>query len=169
MFLFASIGTPKLSVRKFDDLISCAKALHDLGPQYVLLKGDQLPLNGDYEVPVLNNDKQVVVDVLYDGTEVSLIKTAYVVAAPKEAKYALACMLSTSETMISTNNNHHQPQSLRILPLGTLCHQPFRRPTATSKLVSVREMALSTTFTLHILFHSPRTLCPLSLLEPLAH
>ena len=93
-------------IDNLDDLIGLAKELHSLGPEYVLLKGDLRPLTRNLEVPDRGFDKAVVVNVLYDGIDVSIIKTAHVViGAPQGAGCALACMSSTSETVISSNNN----------------------------------------------------------------
>lgn len=121
--LFENAGASKPNIRNLDDLIRCAKALHSLGPQYILLKGGQLPLNGNLEVPNYDIDKRVIVDVLSDGTDVSLFKTSFVVTGlPQGTRYALARTLSTSEAMVSQNNDRPQLQSLRISPLGTPYH-----------------------------------------------
>ncbi|KAF6227586.1 hypothetical protein HO173_012115 [Letharia columbiana] len=74
-----------------------AKALHSLGPDFVLLKGGQLPLTANLDVPKHDSDKQVIVDVLYDGTDVSLIKTAYVGASlPLGVEYAFASAIASN-------------------------------------------------------------------------
>lgn len=65
-------------IRSLDDLVHLAKVLHSLGPGYVFLRGGHLPLTRNLEVPKYDIDKEVIVDVLYDGTDVSLIKTAYI-------------------------------------------------------------------------------------------
>ena len=105
-------------VRNLDDLIRLAKALFRLGPQYVLLKGDQLPLTSNLEVPKSDLDKQIIVAVSYDGTDVSLIKTAYVaMGIPLGSDYALARRSSTPQTMIPPDTDYSQLQSLRISPL----------------------------------------------------
>ncbi|KAF6219465.1 hypothetical protein HO133_003932 [Letharia lupina] len=84
-------------VRNLDDLTHLAKALHSLGPDFVLLKGGQLPLTGNLDVPKHDSDKQVIVDVLYDGTDVSLIKTAYVGASlPLGVEYAFASAIASN-------------------------------------------------------------------------
>ena len=125
----------KPEIRTLDDLIHLTEALYSLGPEYVLLKGDQLPLTGNLEVPRDDSDRQIVVNFLYDGTDVSLIKTAYTVPnTPRRSRYALACMLSTSENMILPTKNCSQLQSLRISPLETPRCQPLKRLADTSKL-----------------------------------
>ena len=125
----------KPEIRTLDDLIHLTEALYSLGPEYVLLKGDQLPLTGNLEVPRDDSDRQFIVNFLHDGTDVSLIKTAYTVTStPRRSGYALACMLSTSESMIIPTNNCSQLQSLRISPLETPRCQPLKRLADTSKL-----------------------------------
>lgn len=110
-------------IRNLDDLTRLAKALHSLGPDFVLLKGGQLPLTANLDVPKHDSDKQVIVDVLYEGTDVSLIKTAYVGRGlPLGPEYAFACMLSTSETMstpniefLSCNRFESRPRGCRVV------------------------------------------------------
>lgn len=109
-------------IRNLDNLIHVAKELHSLGPRYVLLKGGHLPLTEKLEVPKSGLDKQIIVDVLYDGTDISLIKTAYdVTGIPLGGGYAFACKFSASEAMIFPNSDCHQLQSLPISLLGTRC------------------------------------------------
>lgn len=123
VLLFQNVGASKPNIRSLDDLMHCAKALHSLGPQYILLKGGQLPLNGNLKVPNYDIDKRVIVDVLSDGTDVRLFKTSFVVTGlPQGTRYALARTLSTSEAMVSQTNDRPQLQSLRISPLGTTYH-----------------------------------------------
>lgn len=84
-------------IRNLDDLIHVAKVLHSLGPQYVLLKGGYLPLTANLEVPKSDLDKHFIVDVLYDGTNVRLIKTAYdVTGMPLGAGYAFGSAIASN-------------------------------------------------------------------------
>lgn len=53
-----------------DDLISIAKAVHLLGPDYVLIKGGHLPLKEDGTIDVREAEQELVVDVLYGNGEV---------------------------------------------------------------------------------------------------
>ena len=83
-----------VDVRNLDNLIDLAKALHSLGAQNVLLRGDRLPLTETLEIPKSGFDKQLIVDVLYDGKDSSLIKTKYVeMGSSQKARSALACTL----------------------------------------------------------------------------
>ena len=62
----------------FDDVVDIAKAVHRLGPKYVLLKGGHLPLTKDCKISSRDADKQTVVDILYDGTTTTLIESDYI-------------------------------------------------------------------------------------------
>ena len=90
------------NVRNLDDLVHLAKTLHSHGPRYVLLKGGHLPLTQSLEVPSSDSDKEIIVDVLYDGTDVSLFKTPYITSEmPRGAGHAFAGMLSILEAIVS--------------------------------------------------------------------
>ena len=60
-----------------DDLISIAKTIRVLGPQYVLVKGGHLPFKKDGTVAVNEEEKELVVDVLCGNDEVTRIDSAY--------------------------------------------------------------------------------------------
>ena len=88
-------------IRSLDDLVNLAKALHSLGPGYVLLRGTHLPLTRNFEVPRYDIDKEVIVDVVYNGTDVSLIKTAYInTEFLRGAGSVFACMFLTPEAAV---------------------------------------------------------------------
>lgn len=92
-------GSSQRVVSNLDDLISLAKALHDLGPEYVLLKGDGLSMTGNPEVAECGFDKEGIVNVLYDGMDVSIFKTAPIaLGAQQGAGCAIACMSSIPES-----------------------------------------------------------------------
>ena len=94
------------NVRNLDDLVRLAKTLHSHGPQYILLKGGHLPLTQSLGVPNSDSDKQIIVDVLYDGTDVSLFKTPYFTSEmPLGAGNAFAGMLSILEAIVYRNND----------------------------------------------------------------
>lgn len=53
-----------------EDLIDVAKAVQSLGPRYVLLKGGHLPLKRDGTVATINEEKELIINILYgDGEE----------------------------------------------------------------------------------------------------
>ena len=109
-------------VSNLDDLICLTKALHGLGPEYVLVKGNGLPLIGSLEAPECRFNKELVVNVLYDGIDVSVFKTAHAaLRTPQVAGCALACMPSIPEAVIFPNSKCVQLQSPRTSPLETPC------------------------------------------------
>lgn len=60
-----------------EDLKKLAQSLHKLGPDAVLLKGGHIPLTVDYRRPTSEEERCVVVDVLFDGKEFLLVETRY--------------------------------------------------------------------------------------------
>ena len=94
------------NVRNFDDLVRLAKTLHSHGPRYILVKGGHSPLTQSLEVPNSDSDEKIIVDVLYDGTDISLFKTPCITPkVPVRAGRAFAGMLSILETIISRSND----------------------------------------------------------------
>ncbi|KAK2813611.1 hypothetical protein FQN50_000006 [Emmonsiellopsis sp. PD_5] len=60
-----------------EDAIQLAKQIHKLGSKYVLLKGGHLPLTANFQKPANDQEAAKVVDVLYDGEEVTLFENAF--------------------------------------------------------------------------------------------
>lgn len=54
-----------------------AKQVHGLGPKAVLLKGGHIPLTSDYTTPRSQDDASLVVDILYDGSDYTLVEADY--------------------------------------------------------------------------------------------
>ncbi|PGH27064.1 phosphomethylpyrimidine kinase [Polytolypa hystricis UAMH7299] len=65
------------SPQSLDEAIQLAKQLFSLGPKYVLLKGGHLPLTAEYTTAGNNRDASIVVDVLYDGKDVTLFESEF--------------------------------------------------------------------------------------------
>ncbi|KAI9846499.1 MAG: hypothetical protein M1837_003919 [Sclerophora amabilis] len=63
--------------KSLDDFIEIAKAVHRLGPKYVLLKGGHQPFTKDGLVSKEAADRHTVIDILYGNDEMTLIETAY--------------------------------------------------------------------------------------------
>ncbi|KAL3474879.1 DNA polymerase family B-domain-containing protein [Aspergillus californicus] len=61
-------------------LIDLAKQVSSLGPKAVLLKGGHLPLTKDHKAARSPEEALRVVDVLYDGDEVTLFETDFLVS-----------------------------------------------------------------------------------------
>jgi hydroxymethylpyrimidine kinase/phosphomethylpyrimidine kinase len=60
-----------------EDIIKLAKAIHRLGPQYVLLKGGHLPLNRNRAVSQNDAERHIVLNVLFGDGQAHLIETPY--------------------------------------------------------------------------------------------
>lgn len=60
-----------------DEAKALAKQVHELGPKAVLLKGGHIPLARDYSKPSSKADASIVVDILYDGSDYSLVEAEY--------------------------------------------------------------------------------------------
>lgn len=77
-----------------DDLISMAKAVQALGPKYVLVKGGHLPLTKNRTVAVEEDEKELMVDILYGNDEVFQFETLYQKSKNTHGTgCSLACML----------------------------------------------------------------------------
>lgn len=99
-------GSSQRVVSNLDDLVCLAKALHNLGPEYVLLKGDRLSMTGNLEAPECGFDKGGIINILYDGIDISIFNTAHVASgAPQGAGCAIACISSIPEPSIFAAGN----------------------------------------------------------------
>lgn len=75
--LLSDAGLPSKDPRNVDDLIEIAKSVQSLGPQYVLVKGGHLPLNKDGTIAQNEEEKSLMVDILFGEGEVTRIETPY--------------------------------------------------------------------------------------------
>lgn len=92
--LLSFAGVPANDIRTMDDLVAIAKAVQTLGPQYVLLKGGHLPLTRNRLVPTKDTEKQVVVDILYDGENTTVFESDFIISKNTHGTgCSLACTL----------------------------------------------------------------------------
>lgn len=61
-----------------DDIKALALKVHELGPRVVLVKGGHTALNKVYKKPRGEEEPSLIVDVLYDGTQFTLIESKYI-------------------------------------------------------------------------------------------
>lgn len=61
-------------------MVQLAKQICSLGSKGVLLKGGHLPLTKDHKTAQNQEDACIVVDVLYDGEEVTLFETDFLIS-----------------------------------------------------------------------------------------
>lgn len=64
--------------KNLDDVIQLAKQLQTLGPKNVLLKGGHLPLTAERQIPTRPEDASIVIDVLWDGSEVTIFQSDFI-------------------------------------------------------------------------------------------
>lgn len=60
-----------------NDLKVLAQKIHNMGPKVVLLKGGHIPLTKAYKKPRGQEQPFLVIDVLYDGTDYTLMESEY--------------------------------------------------------------------------------------------
>jgi hydroxymethylpyrimidine/phosphomethylpyrimidine kinase len=75
--LLSDAGKPAEDPRNVDDLIEIAKSVQSLGPRYVLVKGGHLPFKKDGSVANTDEERELVIDILYGDGGVTRIETAY--------------------------------------------------------------------------------------------
>lgn len=75
--LLRSQGVPFKEPETVHDIVDMAKAIQGLGPKYVLLKGGHLPLTSDRRVSNGDNDRKIVLNVLYGEGKTTLIESEY--------------------------------------------------------------------------------------------
>ena len=71
----AQIGTK--DPQNVDDLIEIAKSVQTLGPKYVLVKGGHVPFKKDGSVAHTEEEKALIVDILFGEGKVTRIETSY--------------------------------------------------------------------------------------------
>ncbi|RAK99131.1 DNA-directed DNA polymerase alpha catalytic subunit POL1 [Aspergillus ibericus CBS 121593] len=81
-------------------IVQLAKQICSLGPKGVLLKGGHLPLTSDNRTAQNTDEASKVIDVLYDGQEVTLFETDYLVS---KNTHGTGCSLASA---ISANLAH---------------------------------------------------------------
>jgi hydroxymethylpyrimidine/phosphomethylpyrimidine kinase len=75
--LLADAGYGHLAIESVRDLEIIARTVHSLGPRWVLIKGGHCPFRKDGSVAKSDGEKDIVVDILFGGTEVVKIETPY--------------------------------------------------------------------------------------------
>ncbi|PQE22205.1 putative thiamine biosynthesis thi-4 protein [Rutstroemia sp. NJR-2017a WRK4] len=75
--LLEDAGYPVEDPKTLDGLKNIARALQSLGPKYVLVKGGHLPFRRDGTVATTEEEKEVMIDILYGEGEITQIETGY--------------------------------------------------------------------------------------------
>lgn len=78
--LLKDAGVDAPEPANLESLVELAKRVCSLGPKGVLLKGGHLPLTKNHRTAHNQQDAAIVIDVLYDGEDVTLFETDYLVS-----------------------------------------------------------------------------------------
>lgn len=78
--LLKESGVDVQDPESLEGLIQLAKKVSELGPKGVLLKGGHLPLTKEHRTAQNQQEASIVVDVLFDGENVTLFETDYLVS-----------------------------------------------------------------------------------------
>ncbi len=89
--LLQNAGLEAPETNSLDDIVNIAKDVQSLGPRYVLVKGGHLPLTKDGHISKEEADRHTIVDVLYDGREVTIYQTDYI---PSKNTHGTGCSLA---------------------------------------------------------------------------
>lgn len=94
-------GRPVGDPQSVDDIVSMARAVRELGPKNVLLKGGHVPLTKDGVVPTGEADRQIVLNVLVGEGKDVIFETAYLKSSNTHGtgcslacKYSFLCFVS---------------------------------------------------------------------------
>lgn len=70
-------GRPPIDVKDLEGMKRLASAVHELGPEYVLVKGGHLPLTSERKVASSDEDKVLIVNVLVGENVSEVIEFSY--------------------------------------------------------------------------------------------
>ncbi|KAL5412950.1 hypothetical protein PMIN03_004020 [Paraphaeosphaeria minitans] len=105
--LLKTAGKKLDSPESVDDIINIAKAIKELGPKYVLVKGGHLPMTSGRLLPKDEAEKHIVLNVLVgDEDDVTIMETAYLKSRNTHGTgcslaSAIACNLASGMDMKS--------------------------------------------------------------------
>lgn len=118
LLLLEESGTKIDDIKDLDGMKRLAKAVAEMGPKSVLIKGGHIPLKKNYEVATTDDEKEVLVNVLYTDGDFCVFESKYQVARNTHGTgCSLACMYYVFAT-IDERLNDSQPQSPVMLPMG---------------------------------------------------
>lgn len=67
-------------IKDLDGMKQLAKSVAQLGPKNVLIKGGHIPLKENFEIATTDDEKQVLVNVLYADGEFHIFQSKYQIA-----------------------------------------------------------------------------------------
>lgn len=80
LLLLEESGNKVDDIKDLDGMKQLAKAVAGLGPKSVLIKGGHIPLKENYEVATTDDEKEVLVNVLYTDDNFCVFESKYQVA-----------------------------------------------------------------------------------------
>jgi hydroxymethylpyrimidine/phosphomethylpyrimidine kinase len=80
LLLLEATGHKVEDIRDLDGMKQLAKAVSELGPKSVLIKGGHIPLKKNYTVATTDDEKEVLINVLYTGGDFCIFESNYQVA-----------------------------------------------------------------------------------------
>lgn len=93
ILLLQGSGVDANNPENLEDAIQIAKQIHTLGPKYVLLKGGHLPLTSSFQKVTTDQQASKVVDVLYDGENVTLFENEFLTS---QNTHGTGCSLASA-------------------------------------------------------------------------
>ena len=115
----ANIDVPKTT--KLDDVVGLAKGLHTLGPRFILVKGGHLAFAKTDSSSHHPDQDSNVVDVLFDGHEVTLYETKYIRSKNTHGTgCSLACKYQKRGLLLSSTSISYVHPVLCAIPHLTM-------------------------------------------------
>jgi hypothetical protein len=159
LLLLEESGNKIDSIKDLGGMKQLAKAVADLGPKSVLIKGGHIPLKKNYEVATTDEEKEVLVNILYTDGDFCVFESKYQIARNTHGTgCSLACKghrIVQTEVVLTCV----QLRSLATSLVDSVWSEQYVQLVAMLKLVSklasilVKALARSTTST-------PSTSCP---------
>lgn len=105
LLLLEESGNKIENIKDLDGMKQLAKAVADLGPKSVLIKGGHIPLKKNYEVATTDEEKEVLVNVLYTDGEFCVFESKYQIARNTHGTgCSLACRFHISASIREGTN-----------------------------------------------------------------
>jgi hypothetical protein len=159
LLLLEESGNKIDSIKDLDGMKQLAKAVADLGPKSVLIKGGHIPLKKNYEIATTDEEKEVLVNVLYADGDFCVFESKYQIARNTHGTgCSLACKghrIVQTEVVLTCL----QLRSLAMSPMASVWSEQYVQLVAmlklASKLASILVKVLARSIT-----SIPSTSCP---------
>ncbi|TVY34379.1 putative hydroxymethylpyrimidine/phosphomethylpyrimidine kinase [Lachnellula subtilissima] len=108
--LLFDAGQPAEDPKNVADLIEIAKSVQSLGPKYVLVKGGHLPFKKDGTVATTDEERELMIDILYGEGEVTRIETAY---QNCKNTHGTGCSMASAAIASNLGNGQEMTQAVK--------------------------------------------------------